>query len=166
VSKQGGSDLRIARVEGIATSFPVTGAVTLGIGRAVKRDAVVVKVTTEGGVTGWGESHHGRCPGAIAHLINTTLRQRLHDPIPEIGGWLASIIRASCGANANFVGQAVFAWFGSRQAAPIRWMAAIPFLYSPWPELVFTLCGCSSLLLGLDRMASYPGKNDSLARAN
>jgi L-alanine-DL-glutamate epimerase-like enolase superfamily enzyme len=75
VSKQGGSDLRIARVEGIATSFPVTEAVTLGIGRAVKRDAVVVKVTTEGGVTGWGESHHGRCPGAIAHLINTTLRQ-------------------------------------------------------------------------------------------
>ena len=25
--------------------------------------------------------------------INTTLRQRLHHPIPEIGGWLASIIR-------------------------------------------------------------------------
>ena len=25
--------------------------------------------------------------------INTTLRRRLHDPIPEIGGWLASIIR-------------------------------------------------------------------------
>ena len=25
--------------------------------------------------------------------INTTLRRRLHDPIPEIGGWLASVIR-------------------------------------------------------------------------
>ena len=68
-------ELRIERVEGYATSFPVTHGVTLGIGRAVKRDAVIVKVTTTGGLIGWGESHHGRCPGAIAQLINTTLRQ-------------------------------------------------------------------------------------------
>ena len=26
-------------------------------------------------MTGWGEAHHGRCPGAVAHLVNTTLRQ-------------------------------------------------------------------------------------------
>ncbi len=70
-----GADLKIARVEGIASSVPVTGGVTLGIGRAVKRDTVIVKITTEGGLVGWGEAHHGRCPGAIAHLINTTLRQ-------------------------------------------------------------------------------------------
>lgn len=69
------SDLRIASIEGFATSFPVMQGVTLGIGRAVKRDAVVVKVTTDSGLVGWGESHHGRCPGAIALLINTTLRQ-------------------------------------------------------------------------------------------
>ena len=48
---------------------------TLGIGRAVKRDALIVKVTTESGLIGWGESHHGRAPGAIAQLINTTLCQ-------------------------------------------------------------------------------------------
>ena len=69
------SSLKIARVEGFATSFPVKQGVTLGIGRAVKRDAIIVKVTTESGLIGWGESHHGRCPGAIAQLINTTLRQ-------------------------------------------------------------------------------------------
>jgi D-galactarolactone cycloisomerase len=67
--------LRIASIEGFATSFPVTQGVTLGIGRAVKRDAVIIKIVTENGIVGWGESHHGRCPGAIAHLINTTLRQ-------------------------------------------------------------------------------------------
>src|SRR3546814_17548570 len=27
------------------------------------------------GVVGWGESHHGRAPGAMAHFINTTLRE-------------------------------------------------------------------------------------------
>src|SRR3546814_7413472 len=27
------------------------------------------------GVVGWGESHHGRAPGAMAHCINTTLRE-------------------------------------------------------------------------------------------
>jgi len=69
------SSLKIVSVEGFATSFPVRQGVTLGIGRAVKRDALIVKVITEGGLVGWGESHHGRCPGAIAQLINTTLRQ-------------------------------------------------------------------------------------------
>ncbi|HEV8260745.1 MAG TPA: mandelate racemase/muconate lactonizing enzyme family protein [Burkholderiales bacterium] len=71
------SSLRITEIRAFPTSFPVDpkDSVTLGIGRAVKRDAVVVKVETEGGVTGWGEAHHGRCPGAVAHLVNTTLRQ-------------------------------------------------------------------------------------------
>jgi L-alanine-DL-glutamate epimerase-like enolase superfamily enzyme len=67
--------LRIVQIEAFPTSFPVKQSVTLGIGRAVKRDCVIVKVTTEDGITGWGESHHGRCPGAIGVLINTTLRQ-------------------------------------------------------------------------------------------
>ena len=67
---------RIKEVRAYPTSFPVDpkDAVTLGIGRTVKRDAVMVKVTTEDGVVGWGEAHHGRCPGAVAHLVNTTLR--------------------------------------------------------------------------------------------
>lgn len=67
--------LKIVKVEAFPTSFPVKEGVTLGIGRAVKRDCVIVKVTTESGLIGWGESHHGRCPGAIGQLINTTLRQ-------------------------------------------------------------------------------------------
>lgn len=67
--------LTIVKVEAFPTSFPVQEGVTLGIGRAVKRDCVIVKVTTENGLVGWGESHHGRCPGAIGQLINTTLRQ-------------------------------------------------------------------------------------------
>ena len=85
----GESSLKIARVEGIATSFPVQQGVTLGIGRAVKRDALIVKVTTEGGLVGWGESHHGRCPGAIAQLINTTLRQLVtgFDATDVVGVW-------------------------------------------------------------------------------
>src|ERR1041384_6344540 len=70
-------DLRIKDVKAYATSYPIAAgqSVTLGIGRAVKRDAVVVKVTTEGGLVGYGESHHGRAHTAIAQLVNTTLRQ-------------------------------------------------------------------------------------------
>lgn len=83
------SSLKIAKVEGIATSFPVLQGVTLGIGRAVKRDALIVKVTTESGLVGWGESHHGRAPGAIALLINTTLRQLVvgMDASDVVGVW-------------------------------------------------------------------------------
>jgi D-galactarolactone cycloisomerase len=70
-------DLTITDIKAYPTSFPVPPGrrVALGIGTAVKRDAVVVKVTTRGGFTGWGEAHHGRAHTAVAKLIDTTLRQ-------------------------------------------------------------------------------------------
>ena len=48
------SDLTIAEVTAIPTSFklPENSNVRLGIGRAVKRDAVIVKVKTHGGLVG------------------------------------------------------------------------------------------------------------------
>ena len=67
--------MKIVEIKAFPTSFPVEGGPTLGIGRAVKRDAVVVKVVTEDGIVGWGESHHGRAHTAVAALIETTLRQ-------------------------------------------------------------------------------------------
>jgi len=83
--------MKITELKAYPTSFPVPpeGSVTLGIGRAVKRDAVVVKVTTDDGVVGWGESHHGRAPGAVAHLVNTTLRQLVlgMDAADVVGVW-------------------------------------------------------------------------------
>lgn len=59
----------------ITAPVPEEFQVSLGIGRMVKRDTVIVKVITEDGIVGWGESHHGRAHLAIATLINTTLRQ-------------------------------------------------------------------------------------------
>lgn len=71
------SSLKIQDVIAIPTSFPVRpeDSVTLGVGRAVKRDAVIVKVITESGLCGYGEAHHGRAPGAVAKLVGSTLRQ-------------------------------------------------------------------------------------------
>jgi L-alanine-DL-glutamate epimerase-like enolase superfamily enzyme len=71
------ADLRITDIKAYPTSFPVPpeNRVALGIGTAIKRDAVVVKVTTAGGLVGWGESHHGRAHTAVAKLIETTLKQ-------------------------------------------------------------------------------------------
>ena len=71
------NDLRIADVRAYPTSFPIPQErrVALGIGTAIKRDAVLVKVTTSGGLIGWGEAHHGRAHTAVAKLIDTTLRQ-------------------------------------------------------------------------------------------
>ncbi|MFC4279156.1 mandelate racemase/muconate lactonizing enzyme family protein [Achromobacter aloeverae] len=69
--------MKITDIEAVPISFPVPPekSVRLGIGRSVKRDAVLVRVRTDEGVTGWGESHHGRCPGAIARLLDTTIRE-------------------------------------------------------------------------------------------
>src|SRR3954451_12551828 len=69
--------MKISGIRAYPTSFPIPTAnrVALGIGTAVKRDAVVVKVTSDEGIVGWGEAHHGRAHTAVAKLIETTLRQ-------------------------------------------------------------------------------------------
>lgn len=83
--------MKIADVTAYALSFPVSakGSVSLGIGRTVKRDTVVVKVSTDDDLVGFGEAHHGRAPGAVAHLINTTLRELLlgRDALDVVGAW-------------------------------------------------------------------------------
>ncbi|HEX6690166.1 MAG TPA: mandelate racemase/muconate lactonizing enzyme family protein, partial [Burkholderiales bacterium] len=69
--------MRITDVRAFPVSFPIPPAsrVALGIGTAVKRDAVIVKVTTDEGIVGWGEAHHGRAHTAVAKLIESTLKQ-------------------------------------------------------------------------------------------
>ena len=69
--------MKIKDVVAFPASFPIppVNRVALGIGTAVKRDAVVVKVVTDEGLTGWGEAHHGRAHTAVAKLIETTLKQ-------------------------------------------------------------------------------------------
>ena len=85
------ADLKIAELKAFPTSFPVPpeNRVALGIGTAIKRDAVVVKVTTAGGLVGWGESHHGRAHTAVAKLIETTLKQLVlgMDAADVVGVW-------------------------------------------------------------------------------
>ncbi len=85
------ADLKIVDIKAYATSFPVPpeNRVALGIGTAIKRDAVVVKVATAGGLVGWGESHHGRAHTAVAKLIETTLRQLVlgMDAADVVGVW-------------------------------------------------------------------------------
>jgi len=46
--------MTIAEIIAYPTSFPVRpeDSVSLGVGRAVKRDAILVKVTTAGGLIG------------------------------------------------------------------------------------------------------------------
>ncbi|HEY7649439.1 MAG TPA: mandelate racemase/muconate lactonizing enzyme family protein [Methylomirabilota bacterium] len=94
--------MRIRDVVAYPTSFPVPvdASVTLGIGRAVKRDAVMVKVVTEDGLVGWGESHHGRSPGAVGHHVNTTLRQLVvgMDATDVVGVW-AKIYKYQLGSH-------------------------------------------------------------------
>lgn len=83
--------MKIAHIQAFPVSFPVPAdkSVTLGIGRSVKRDAVLVAVETDEGLIGWGEAHHGRCPGAIARLIDTTLRELVvgMDALDVSGVW-------------------------------------------------------------------------------
>jgi len=67
------ADLTIARVEAIGCSVPLRQSVQQGLGQAVKRDTVIVRVTTADGLTGYGESYNGRAPLAVVQTVNTTL---------------------------------------------------------------------------------------------
>ncbi len=102
--------MRIVEVKAFPTSFPVPPGerVSLGIGQAVKRDAVVVKVTTDEGTVGYGEAHHGRAPGSIAHLVNTTLRQLVlgMDAADVVGIW-AKIYKMQLGSHGMGAGCAM-----------------------------------------------------------
>ena len=81
----------IADLRAVPISFPVPPdkSVRLGIGRSVKRDAVLVRIETRDGHVGWGEAHHGRAPGAIARLIDSTLRELVlgMDAADVVGVW-------------------------------------------------------------------------------
>ncbi len=81
--------IRDVRAFPVSFALPEGRRVALGIGTAVKRDAVVVKVTTEDGIVGWGESHHARAHTAIAKLIETTLRMLVvgQDATDVVGIW-------------------------------------------------------------------------------
>jgi D-galactarolactone cycloisomerase len=83
--------MKITEVKAFPLSFRVSdaGQVRLGIGRTVKRDTVVVRVRTDDGLVGWGEAHHGRAPGAVAHLVNTTLAHLVsgRDATDNVGVW-------------------------------------------------------------------------------
>jgi L-alanine-DL-glutamate epimerase-like enolase superfamily enzyme len=102
--------MKIRDVEAIGISFPIPKdkQVTLGIGTGVKKDAVLVKVTTESGLVGWGESHHGRAPGAVAHLVNTTLRQLVvgMDAADVVGVW-ARVYKYQLGSHGMGAGTAI-----------------------------------------------------------
>lgn len=83
--------MKITDVRSFPISFPVPDdkSVRLNLGRTVKRDAVLVRVTTDEGMTGWGEAHHGRCPGAVSRVVDTTLRELVigRDALDVVGNW-------------------------------------------------------------------------------
>ncbi|GAA5167959.1 MULTISPECIES: mandelate racemase/muconate lactonizing enzyme family protein [Amycolatopsis] len=66
-------DLDIRTIEAFPISLPLVDGPRLALGRAVKRDAVIVKVTTAGGLVGYGEAHHGRAAGVVARIVDSVL---------------------------------------------------------------------------------------------
>ena len=71
--------MKITRITAIPLSYrlPQGKTVTMGIGSTLKRDAIIVRVETSEGITGYGEAHPGRSPGAIVSLIHNTLQPLL-----------------------------------------------------------------------------------------
>ncbi|SHI07047.1 mandelate racemase/muconate lactonizing enzyme family protein [Pollutimonas bauzanensis] len=83
--------MKITRITAIPLSYrlPEGKTVTMGVGSTLKRDAIIIRVETSEGITGYGESHPGRSPGAITSLIHNTLAPLLQgmDATDVVGAW-------------------------------------------------------------------------------
>ncbi|MEJ8835368.1 mandelate racemase/muconate lactonizing enzyme family protein [Ramlibacter sp. AN1133] len=83
--------MKITSITAVPVSYrlPEGRTVTMGIGSTLKRDAVIVRVQTSEGITGYGEAHPGRSPGAIASLIHNTLAPLLvgMEATDVVGAW-------------------------------------------------------------------------------
>jgi L-alanine-DL-glutamate epimerase-like enolase superfamily enzyme len=156
-------DLKIVDIKAYPTSFPVPpqNRVALGIGTAIKRDAVVVKITTAGGLVGWGESHHGRAHTAIAKLIETTLTQLVNgmDAADVVGVWkkiydkqlashgmgagtclaMSGIDLALWDIRGQAAGMPLYKLLGGRRRAVPAYAGGVSLGYQPPAELVAEL---------------------------
>jgi L-alanine-DL-glutamate epimerase-like enolase superfamily enzyme len=156
-------DLKIVDIKAYPTSFPVPpqNRVALGIGTAIKRDAVVVKVITAGGLVGWGESHHGRAHTAIAKLIETTLTQLVKgmDAADVVGVWkkiydkqlashgmgagtclaMSGIDLALWDIRGQAAGMPLYKLLGGRRRAVPAYAGGVSLGYQPPAELVAEL---------------------------
>ena len=82
---------KITRVTAIPLSYrlPEGKTVRLGVGATTKRDTIILRVETDQGVTGYGEAHPGRSPGAVVSLVNNTLAPMIQgmDACDVVGVW-------------------------------------------------------------------------------
>ncbi|MCF8172624.1 MAG: mandelate racemase/muconate lactonizing enzyme family protein [Candidatus Methylopumilus sp.] len=71
--------MKITAITAIPLSFRLDQGktVTMGIGSTTKRDTIIIRVETSEGITGYGEAHPGRSPGAVVSLIHNTLAPML-----------------------------------------------------------------------------------------
>ena len=83
--------MKITAITATPISFrlPEGKTVTMGVGSTTKRDAIIVRVDTDEGLTGWGEAHPGRSPGAVTSLIRSTLAPMLvgMEATDVVGAW-------------------------------------------------------------------------------
>jgi len=83
--------MKITRITAVPLSYrlPEGKTVTMGIGSTLKRDAIIIRVETSEGITGYGEAHPGRSPGAIVSLVHNTLQPLLTglDATDCVGAW-------------------------------------------------------------------------------
>ena len=81
--------MKIANVTAQALSVPVKDGIVFGIGKVLRRDTVLVRIETDDGIVGYGESHHGRAAGSVANIVNSLLRHWVigADPTDVVGIW-------------------------------------------------------------------------------
>ena len=83
--------MKITAITAVPLSYrlPEGKTVTMGVGSTLKRDAIVVRVETSEGITGYGEAHPGRSPGAVTSLIHNTLAPMLvgMQATDVVGAW-------------------------------------------------------------------------------
>ena len=71
--------MKITAIQAIPLSFrlPEGKTVTMGVGSTTKRDAIIVRVQTDAGITGYGEAKAQVGSASDNHALLATIRQEL-----------------------------------------------------------------------------------------
>ncbi len=83
--------MKITRITAIPLSYRLPEGKTeiVGVGATTKRDTIILKIETDEGITGYGEAHPGRSPGAVVSLIHSTIAPMITgmDACDVVGVW-------------------------------------------------------------------------------
>ena len=150
--------MKIEEVRAFALSIPLKDMPQRGIGRPIKKDAVIVKVRLEDGTVGYGQGHDALAPTVVANLVEQNLapivigadvlafediwqtvfkkQMQIHGPGNSLYAALGGVDMALWDARGKMLKQPVYKLLGGSKKKMRAYVGGWSFGFKPVPEIV------------------------------